>query len=51
MDITRGVVTVVVRKQLLNKVQNLILMQNKEKMEYHKQKVKALVILVKLYKK
>jgi hypothetical protein len=51
MDITLGVVTAVVRKQLLNKVQNLILMQNQEQMEYHKQKVKALVILVKLYKK
>ena len=46
----------VVRKQHLNKVHKvqsliLILMQNKGQMEYHKLKAKAMVILVKLYKK
>jgi len=40
-----------VRKQHPNKVQSLILMQNQEQMAYHKQKIKALVTLVKLYRK
>jgi hypothetical protein len=51
MDIIQEEVIMVVKKQHLNKVQSLILMQNQEQMEYHKLKVKALVILVKLYKK
>jgi hypothetical protein len=50
-DITQVEVTAVVRKQHLNKVQSLILMQNQRQTEYHLLKVKALVILVKLYKK
>jgi len=49
MDITQVVVTVVVRKQHLNKALNRILMQNLGQMEYHKVKIKVLGILVKLY--